>query len=207
MFRQLLLSIVLTYAAAFSITGNRLVKSSLSMVKMPPPPSEVVSGKNVVETAKGSGSHNTLVAAVVAAKLDGVLSGAGPFAVFAPTDAAFAKLPAGTVDGLLKDVPKLTNILKFHVSDNQQKPNRNGRTYNTLLNNDDGTPKELGIRVTVDTAENFVLHGTPNKAKVTSNIKCTNGYIHVIDEVLMPYEGKIPPSMILKNTDDKNLHN
>jgi len=177
------------------------------MNKMPPPPSEVVSGKNIVETAKGSGSHNTLVAAVVAAKLDGVLSGAGPFAVFAPTDAAFAKLPAGTVDGLLKDIPKLTDILKFHVSTNQQKPNRNGRTYETLLLNPDGEGKELGVRVTVDTAENFILHGKPNKAKVTSNIKCTNGYIHIIDEVLIPYEGKIPPSMVLKNTEDENLHN
>ena len=206
MFRTLLLSVFVAYTAAFSPLSTRLSRSSLNMNIMPPAPKEIVSGKSIVDTAAGSGSHNTLVAALKAAKLDGVLSGAGPFAVFAPTDAAFSKLPAGTVDALLKDIPKLTNILKFHVSSNQQSPNRNGRTYATLLE-EGGDAKELGIRVTVDTAESFVLHGKPNKAKVGDKIKCTNGYIHVIDEVLIPYEGKIPPSMILKNTEDEKLHN
>jgi uncharacterized surface protein with fasciclin (FAS1) repeats len=62
--------------------------------------------QNIVESAKGTGSHNTLVAAIVAAKLDGVLSGNDKLTVFAPTDAAFAKLPAGTVDALLKVRPR-----------------------------------------------------------------------------------------------------
>ena len=70
---------------------------------------------NIVETAVGAGNFTTLVAAVTAAGLADTLSGTGPFTVFAPTDEAFAKLPAGTVEGLLKDIPKLTTILKHHV--------------------------------------------------------------------------------------------
>ncbi|MEO8577288.1 MAG: fasciclin domain-containing protein, partial [Gemmatimonadales bacterium] len=75
---------------------------------------EMTMEKNIVEVAVGAG-FNTLVAAVKAAGLAEALSGKGPFTVFAPTDAAFAKLPAGTVDGLLKDPVKLAAILKSHV--------------------------------------------------------------------------------------------
>ncbi|MGV0027750.1 fasciclin domain-containing protein [Phormidesmis priestleyi] len=70
---------------------------------------------DIVDTAVKAGSFNTLVAAVKAAGLVETLKGAGPFTVFAPTDEAFAKLPAGTVDGLLKDIPKLKKILTYHV--------------------------------------------------------------------------------------------
>jgi uncharacterized surface protein with fasciclin (FAS1) repeats len=70
---------------------------------------------NIVETAVAAGSFKTLVAAVQAAGLVETLSGTGPFTVFAPTDEAFAKLPAGTVEGLLKDIPALTKILTYHV--------------------------------------------------------------------------------------------
>ena len=70
---------------------------------------------NIVDTATNAGSFATLVAAVQAAGLGATLSGPGPFTVFAPTDEAFAELPAGTVQGLLKDIPKLTQILTFHV--------------------------------------------------------------------------------------------
>ena len=70
---------------------------------------------DIVDTAVNAGSFNTLVAAVKAANLVDTLKGSGPFTVFAPTDDAFAKLPAGTVDALLKDIPKLTKILTYHV--------------------------------------------------------------------------------------------
>ena len=70
---------------------------------------------NIVGTATAAGSFKTLVAAVQAAGLGGTLSGPGPFTVFAPTDEAFAELPAGTVEGLRADIPKLTKILTFHV--------------------------------------------------------------------------------------------
>lgn len=131
---------------------------------------------NIVETAVAAGSFKTLVAAVQAAGLAGTLSGPGPFTVFAPTDAAFAKLPAGTVEGtahnkyciltctetclvtmyfrfvcylaLLKDIPKLTSILTYHVvAGNNNKPSRNGKSFVTL------NGKEISAKVTVDTTD------------------------------------------------------
>ncbi|MBD0363888.1 MAG: fasciclin domain-containing protein, partial [Coleofasciculus sp. C3-bin4] len=70
---------------------------------------------DIVDTAVSAGSFNTLVTAVKAAGLVETLKGPGPFTVFAPTDEAFAKLPKGTVDSLLNDIPQLTKILKYHV--------------------------------------------------------------------------------------------
>ena len=132
-----------------------------------------------------------VAAAIKAAGLDSALTG-GKFTVFCPVDSA--------VSGDLS-----ADVLKFHVSTNQQLPTRNGRTYESLLDE-----KEVGIRVTVDTCESFCLHGTkpPAKmAKVTDTIECSNGLIHMIDAVLEPYDGTTPPSMFLKNTEDANLHN
>jgi uncharacterized surface protein with fasciclin (FAS1) repeats len=184
-FRIVAVALLVAAATAFSTFGaTRVARSALKMA-------------DIVATAVSTGSHKTLVAALQAAKLDGVLSGSGPFCVFAPTDAAFAKLPAGTVDALLKDIPKLTDILKYHVSSNQQLPSRNGRAYATLLEKA-GDVKEVGIRVTVDTCESFAMGGQANKAKITDIITCTNGQIFVIDEVLLPYEGTEPPYMAIK---------
>ena len=141
---------------------------------MPPPPKDTKSGKNIAETAMGTGTHKTLIAALEACKLTSVFTGADKFTVFAPTDAAFAKLPAGTVDALLKDIPKLTNILKYHVSafaDNgNQRPTRNGRSFDTLCANEanDGTVKETGVLVTVDTCESYMLSGNDNAKIVAS---------------------------------------
>ena len=141
---------------------------------MPPPPKDAKSGKNIAETAMGTGTHKTLIAALEACKLTSVFTGADKFTVFAPTDAAFAKLPAGTVDALLKDIPKLTNILKYHVSafaDNgNQRPTRNGRSFDTLCANEanDGTVKETGVLVTVDTCESYMLSGNDNAKIVAS---------------------------------------
>jgi len=174
------------------------------MAKMPPPPSIPKSGKPAGETIAGSPDHTTLTAALKAAGLDKVLneSPKGPYsyAVVGPTDAAFKKLPAGTVEALLKDIPKLTSILKFHVSTTQasQLPTRNGRAYETLCADSDGDFKEIGVRVTVDTCESFLMGGQPNKAKVTGTIQTTNGYVFVTDEVLLPYDGKKPPYMDIK---------
>jgi len=185
-FRILAIAVLVAAASAFSTFGaTRVARSALKMA-------------DIVATAVSTGNHKTLVAALQAAKLDSVLSGKGPFCVFAPTDAAFAKLPAGTVDALLKDIPKLTEILKYHVSMNLQLPTRNGRGYDTLALHSDGFAKEIGVRVTVDTCENFMLGGQANKAKITASVKCDNGMVHVIDEVLLPYEGKEPPYMAIK---------
>lgn len=186
--RAALLAVILVAASAFSpLGGGRIAR--ISSLKM---------SADIVATAVSTGTHKTLVAALQACKLDSVLSGKGPFTVFAPTDAAFAKLPAGTVDSLLKDIPKLTEILKYHVSMNSQLPTRNGRGYDTLCLHSDGVAKEIGVRVTVDTCENFMLGGQANKAKISASVKCTNGMVHVIEEVLLPYDSREPPYMAIK---------
>jgi uncharacterized surface protein with fasciclin (FAS1) repeats len=129
-----------------------------------------------------------IVAAVTACGLDKTLTGAGPLTVFAPTDAAFAKLPAGTVDALLKDIPKLTSILTYHVVEGSYRPNRNGKSFDTV------NGKEISVKVTVDVADSFIWGGQETPAKVeTMDIKCDNGVIHVIDSVLIPYEGDVAP--------------
>ena len=184
-----------TYSAVtfgFAPMGRFAVRSSMKMVVMPAAPKDAKSGKNIFDSVKGTGVHNTLAAAIEAAQLGGALSGTDKLTLFAPTDEAFKKLPAGTVEALLKDIPKLANILKYHVSANQQRPTRNGRAYDTLCNNEDGTPKETSVRVTVDTGDNYMLSAN-DMGKVTSTVECTNGYIHVVDQVLIPYEGKNPP--------------
>lgn len=125
--------------------------------------------------------------------IDGFLSGPEKVTVFAPTDAAFAKLPAGTVDALLKDIPKLTDILKFHVVKGVQKPNRNGRSYETLLADASGF-KEISCKVTVDTGSSLIYGGDHHPANVvTLQVPCDNGMIVVIDQVLLPYEGTVAP--------------
>jgi uncharacterized surface protein with fasciclin (FAS1) repeats len=147
--------------------------------------SVILPRKSIVETAVEAGKFNTLVTAVKAAKLDGTLSGEGPFTVFAPTDAAFAKLPDGTVAALLKDIPKLTSILTYHVVP--------GRVMAANL----PTPKKDDTSATVQpkTVEGRKLTIVRNAdgsvmvdgAKVTmTDIVCGNGVIHVIDAVVMP---------------------
>ena len=192
MFRALLVAVFAAVAFGFAPMGRFASRSSLSMAVMPPAPKDVKTGKNIADSVKGTGSHNTLAAALTAANLNGALSGTDKLSLFAPTDAAFAKLPAGTVDALLKDIPKLTNILKYHVSTNQQRPTRNGRQYDSLCLNEDGSAKEVAVQVTVDTCLNYILSAN-ERAECTATVECTNGYIHVIDGVLLPYEGKQPP--------------
>ncbi|MGL6094288.1 MAG: fasciclin domain-containing protein [Fimbriiglobus sp.] len=134
--------------------------------------------KDIVDTAVGAGTFKTLAAAVTAAGLIDTLKGAGPFTVFAPTDDAFAKLPAGTVEALLKDIPKLTGILTYHVvagkvlaADVVKLDGKEAKTVN-------------GAAVKVTTAGGVKLNGTATVTK--TDIECTNGVIHVIDTVILP---------------------
>jgi uncharacterized surface protein with fasciclin (FAS1) repeats len=101
----------LTKLAAFGLLSVGLAVGIMG------PRANAASGKDIVDTAASAGSFNTLVAAVKAAGLEATLRGAGPFTVFAPTDEAFAKLPAGTVESLLKpeNKAKLQSILTYHV--------------------------------------------------------------------------------------------
>lgn len=135
------------------------------------------SEKNVVQVAVGSTGHSTLVTAVKAAELVDALSNAGPFTVFAPTNAAFAKLPEGTVDGLLKPEKKndLQNILQYHVAVGVYQ----------LENLADG--QKLGM-VNGDNVTFAVKDGkvTINGTAIVGTVKASNGVVYVVDNVLLP---------------------
>ena len=134
--------------------------------------------QDIVDTAVGAGSFKTLVAAVTAASLVDTLKSAGPFTVFAPTDEAFAKLPAGTVESLLKDIPKLTAVLTYHVVA--------GKVLAADVMTMDGKEAATvqGSPVKISTTDGVKLNGTSNIVK--TDILCTNGVIHVIDCVILP---------------------
>ena len=133
---------------------------------------------DIVDTAVAAGSFKTLAAAVTAAGLVPTLKSAGPFTVFAPTDEAFAKLPAGTVEALLNDIPKLTAILTYHVVA--------GKVLAADVVKLDGKEATTvqGSGVKISTAGGVKLNGTSNVIK--TDIECTNGVIHVIDAVILP---------------------
>ena len=134
--------------------------------------------QNIIDTAVAAGSFKTLAAALTAAGLVDTLNSAGPFTVFAPTDDAFAKLPEGTVDKLLKDVPKLTAILTYHVL--------SGKVMAADVMKMDGkTAKTVnGADLKITTQGGVSLNGNVHVTK--TDIDCSNGVIHVVDAVLMP---------------------
>lgn len=134
--------------------------------------------KDIVDTAVSAGSFNTLVAAVKAAELVDTLKGEGPFTVFAPTDDAFAKLPEGTLDDLLKpeNKDKLKSILTYHVVSGK------------VMAKDVMTMKEAktvnGANVMVSMEADTVM--IDNAKVVQADVECSNGVIHVIDTVILP---------------------
>ena len=137
-----------------------------------------MAGKNVVQVATEAGTFETLVAAVKAAGLAETLQGEGPFTVFAPSDAAFAKLPAGTVEALLADKAKLASILTYHVVPGKVMAadviGAGGAKPATV----NGQPLDVQVRG----GKVYV-----NGAQVTAaDVGASNGVIHVIDTVLMP---------------------
>jgi len=137
-----------------------------------------VSAKDVVKVAMSSKDHTTLVAALKQAELVTSLSNAGPFTVFAPTNAAFDKLPAGTVDGLMKPEKKedLQNILQYHVTLSAMKAEsfKDGQVLG-MVNGDN---------VTVSIKDGKIMLN--NSATIIASIPASNGMIHVIDGVLLP---------------------
>jgi uncharacterized surface protein with fasciclin (FAS1) repeats len=140
------------------------------------------SAKTIVDVAVEAGTFKTLVTALKAADLVGALQGKGPFTVFAPTDAAFAKLPAGTVDALLKDPKKLAAILTYHVVPGKVMAEdvikAGGAEPNTL----EGQALDIQVR----DGKVYV-----NGAQVTTaDVTASNGVIHVIDTVLLPPSSK-----------------
>ncbi len=144
----------------------------------------------IVDVAVADGRFETLVAALTAADLVDALSGEGPFTVFAPTDAAFAALPEGTVDALLADIPALTSILTYHVAPGKF------MAADVVALTEIGTLEGSPISIEV-TDSGVVLNGSVNV--VITDIETSNGVIHVIDAVLLP------PSMMPESTDDMSM--
>ena len=134
--------------------------------------------KTIPETADKAGAFKTLLAAVKAAGLADTLSGKGPFTVFAPTDEAFAKLPKGTVESLLKpeNKQKLVDILKYHVV--------SGRVYSEDALKAKGAKTLEGSPVTISVRDSVAMI---NQSKLLStDLDASNGVIHVIDSVVLP---------------------
>jgi len=132
--------------------------------------------QDIVDTAVAAGQFKTLAAALGAAGLVDTLKGPGPFTVFAPTDAAFAKLPAGTVEALLKDIPALTNILVYHVAAGRISVKNlvDQKMVVTLQ----GQPVEVRIQKGMLFLNNSLVIAKP--------VQASNGIIYVIDTVLLP---------------------
>ena len=130
---------------------------------------------DIVDTAVAAGDFKTLAAALQAAGLIDTLKGEGPFTVFAPTDEAFARLPPGTVEGLLKDKAKLTEILTFHVVAEKLTASDVGNLTSAKT--------VSGNTVSIDTSDGVRVGGA---RVVKADIAASNGVIHVIDTVLIP---------------------
>lgn len=149
-----------------------LAVSLISGCAAPSPP------QDIVDIAVEDGRFTTLVAAVEAADLVDTLKGEGPFTVFAPTDDAFDKLPAGTVEGLLNDIPTLTNILLYHVV--------SGKVMAADVVNLTSADTVSGESITISIMDDKVMI---NDAEViVTDIEASNGVIHAIDTVLLPPE-------------------
>jgi len=138
-----------------------------------------VSQKDIVKVAVGSPDHTTLVAALKQAEYVDDISNAGPFTVFAPTNAAFDKLPAGTVDGLMKADKKadLQNILEYHVALGVFKEN--------MLQDGQQIGQANGDNITISKSADGKIK-INGKANIVAAIPASNGLVYVIDEVLLP---------------------
>ena len=143
----------------------------IDAVLLPPTPSNTV-----YDIVSNSTDHTTLKTAIDACSLDGVLSGPGPFTLFAPTDAAFNLLPVGTVTALLNDIPQLTDILKHHVVADS--------VMSTMLTNGQIVTTLFGTDVTVTINANGVF--IDNAQVTVADLVADNGVVHVIDAVLLP---------------------
>jgi len=132
-------------------------------------------GADLIGTATAAGSFKTLTTAISAAGLTDALKGKGPFTVFAPTDEAFAKLPKGTLDSLLKDKEKLAAILKYHVVP--------GKVTAADVSKLSAAKTLEGQDLAIATKDGVTVNG----AKVVqTDVMASNGVIHVIDQVLLP---------------------
>ncbi len=169
-------ALALTAAVVAPVSAqDKMMKSEMS--------GEKTVSKNIIQNAVNSKDHTTLVAAVKAAGLVETLEGKGPFTVFAPTNAAFGKLPAGTVDTLVKpeNKPTLTKILTYHVVPGKLEASSltDGRKLKTV-EGEELTVRKSGDKVTIVDAKGG------SSIVTIPNVNQSNGVIHVVDTVLMP---------------------
>ncbi len=148
----------------------------LAVLALVPASLAAQSDKNIVETAVAAGTFNTLAAALTAADLVGVLQGEGPFTVFAPTDAAFAKLPAGTVEALLADKEALIRVLTYHVVA--------GRVMASDVVGLSSAPTLAGVAAPIEVRMGKVYVAGAEVS--TTDVAASNGVIHIIDSVMLP---------------------
>ena len=153
------------------------------------------SAQDIVDTAVKAGTFNTLVAAVKAAGLDGTLKGKGPFTVFAPTDDAFKKLPAGTVENLLKPENKKTliSVLTYHVLAGDYSAARITKPKTNVF----GIKSVEGSEIIIDKSKGVKVSGADVSK---TDIKTSNGTIHVIDSVILPPKVKAAMAKAAKTT-------
>jgi uncharacterized surface protein with fasciclin (FAS1) repeats len=157
-------------ALALALVAAPVAVSAQNYVSAPAPT------KDIVTVAVEAGSFKTLAAALQAAGLVETLQGPGPFTVFAPTDAAFAKLPAGTVEALLQDKAALTAILTYHVvAGKVQAADVVKLTSATTVNGQNISIKVVDGKVQID-----------NATVTTADVQASNGVIHIIDTVILP---------------------
>jgi len=169
---------ILLSLAAVAIVVAACSSAATSAPKATPTaaPSAAPAG-DIVQVATAAGSFKTLLKAATAAGLVDTLKGAGPFTVFAPTDAAFAALPAGTLDALLKDPAKLKDILLYHVV--------SGKVTADQVVKLTSAPTVQGKAIKIAVKDGTVYLNDTVKV-VTTDIPTSNGVIHVIDAVLLP---------------------
>ena len=168
--RLFVVALFFALAATPAIAGDCGSKSAVKTA------SNTAMSPNIVETAVAAGNFETLVAAVKAADLAETLSGSGPFTVFAPTDEAFAKLPAGTVESLLANPDKLRDILLYHVVP--------GKVSASEVVNLNRATTAQGSDIAIMVADGSVM--IDNASVIATDIETSNGIIHVIDTVILP---------------------
>lgn len=172
----------MTHSIRFIVAGALALGISAGAYMVSSPQAAVAAtpakGADIVTTAVAAGDFKTLAAALQAGGLVDTLKGEGPFTVFAPTDAAFAKLPAGTVESLLKpeNKDKLVSILTYHVVA--------GKVTSDQVVKLDSAKTVNGKAVAIKTADGKVMVGNATVTK--ADIHTSNGVIHVIDTVLLP---------------------
>ena len=164
-----------------SLAAVALVVSACSSAASPSPatpaPSASAALGDIVATADANGSFKTLITAFKAAGLGETLQGAGPFTVFAPTDAAFAALPAGTLDSLLADPAALKKVLLYHVVSGKVTADQVvGLTSATSV---EGSPITIAVK-------DGKVYLNDSAQVVTTDVMASNGVIHVIDKVILP---------------------